>query len=270
MEPSMVARKPPPAGPTAGDQFAGLASAAERLLAALQAYERIGAAGGYARCGALDLQLLSLRQPFLDAEDALHALGYSYRLDDRPCGEDGAVIPFDQDLKSGIYMLREVLYDIRGGGVNPRPDPLHDDYVRPQGRPARLSIEADSRPSFAGEAARLGVAVEMLRRAIPAAAPRPQRRRRRQSPKKIAPLTSQQVEAMQLVAEHKGDISAAARFAGKSRQAMKKLYDKAAAKVGMKAAPKPKTQKLPEDRRGQANVPDQSGPRRRRNYEDEE
>src|SRR5262249_28130459 len=51
-------------------------------------------------------------------------------------------------------------------------------------------------------------------------------RRRRASPRKPTPLTPQQTEAMRLVGEHKGNIAAAARSAGKSRTAMDKLYKK--------------------------------------------
>jgi hypothetical protein len=56
-----------------------------------------------------------------------------------------------------------------------------------------------------------------------------------------------------LVGEHKGNISAAAHVAGKSRQAMKKSYDKAMAKLGKKTV-KHATQRLPTDRRGQETV----------------
>ena len=86
--------------------------------------------------------------------------------------------------------------------------------------------------------------------------PTPHRKRRRQANRKIVPLTAEQTEAMSLVGEHKGDVTAAAKAAGKSRQAMKKLYDKANRKLGKKAMPKPKTQPLPMDQRGQANVAD--------------
>jgi hypothetical protein len=265
----MARRKQAPVGLPL-QPYADLASAAEQLLDALRRYETMGASRGYARCMSLDRQLIAIRQPFLAAEDALHALGFSYRLYDRPQGKDGTVLPLDEALKRGIDILREVLYDIRGGGINPTPDPQDDRYARPQEIPARMRMETAARPVFASEASRLSEAVELLRRAIPLGVPHPQRRRRRQASKKISPLTPQQVEAMQLVAEHKGDVSAAARFAGKSRQAMKKLYDKATAKMGLKATPKPKTQKLPEDQRGQANIPDPLGPRRRRKYEEDE
>lgn len=80
------------------------------------------------------------------------------------------------------------------------------------------------------------------------------RKRRRTSPRAEAPLTNKQVEAMQLVGECKGNFAAAAKAAGKSRQAMKKLYDKGASKVGL-AAPKHRTQRLPTDRRGQEMIP---------------
>jgi len=53
------------------------------------------------------------------------------------------------------------------------------------------------------------------------------------------------------------DLAAAAKAAGKSRQALEKLYKKGVAKLGQSAQIlKPKTQRLPYDRRGQAQVAD--------------
>jgi hypothetical protein len=60
---------------------------------------------------------------------------------------------------------------------------------------------------------------------------------------------------MHLVGENKGNITAAAAAAGKSRQAMKKHCDRALAKLGKTALPKPKTTRLPRDRRGQETIP---------------
>jgi hypothetical protein len=84
------------------------------------------------------------------------------------------------------------------------------------------------------------------------------RKRRRQPPRQPPPLTPEQVEAMQLVGEHKGNITAAAKQAGKSRQAMVKLYKKACQKIGQKApkAERVQTRQLPKDRRGQVAVAD--------------
>jgi hypothetical protein len=56
-----------------------------------------------------------------------------------------------------------------------------------------------------------------------------------------------------LVGEHKGNIAAAARAAGKSPAAMRKLYIKATAKLGKKAV-KHATQRLPIDSRGQETI----------------
>lgn len=80
------------------------------------------------------------------------------------------------------------------------------------------------------------------------------RKRRRQSATKIAPLTTEQAEAMHLVGEHKGNVTTAAKAAGKTRQAMKKLYDKALKKLGQTAAKKPQTKPLRTDRRGQDDL----------------
>ena len=85
------------------------------------------------------------------------------------------------------------------------------------------------------------------------AAKRP-RKRRRQTPKAPAPLTPRQAEAVHLVGEHKGNMAAAARAAGVSRTAIEKLYRKAMEKLGKKAVERIKTQALPIDKRGQANL----------------
>ncbi len=55
------------------------------------------------------------------------------------------------------------------------------------------------------------------------------KRRRQATVRKPTPLTAKQTEAMQLVGEHKGNLTAAGKAAGKTRQAVKKLYDKALA-----------------------------------------
>jgi predicted DNA-binding protein (UPF0251 family) len=81
--------------------------------------------------------------------------------------------------------------------------------------------------------------------------PRAPSRRRRVSPRKAVPLTGKQSEAMHLVGEHKGNITRAAKAAGKSRQAMKKLYEAACKKLGRAAHPSPKTRRLETDARGQ-------------------
>jgi hypothetical protein len=85
------------------------------------------------------------------------------------------------------------------------------------------------------------------------AARSPKRKRRRASVLRVVPLTEKQCEAAYLVGEHKGNISAAARAAGRKRQAMEKSYKTAMKKLGMRIV-KPKTQPLPSDRRGQADV----------------
>jgi hypothetical protein len=90
-----------------------------------------------------------------------------------------------------------------------------------------------------------------------AAKPRtPAKKRRRKAKRKPHPLTEKQLEAAQLVGEHKGDIAAAARAAGKSRTAMRNLYHKAMRKLGRKAI-QHATQALPTDKRGQINVADE-------------
>jgi hypothetical protein len=82
------------------------------------------------------------------------------------------------------------------------------------------------------------------------------KKHRRKGERRTIPLTAAQAEAAQLVGEHKGNFTAAGRAAGKTRQAMKKLYDKAMRKLGQTVVrpKKPKTQALPTDRRGQVDV----------------
>lgn len=77
------------------------------------------------------------------------------------------------------------------------------------------------------------------------------KRRRAPSPR---PLTPKEAEAVHLVGEHKGNVTAAALAAGKSRQVMQRQYDKAMKKLGKKAMPTAKTVPLPTDRRGQPNL----------------
>jgi hypothetical protein len=84
--------------------------------------------------------------------------------------------------------------------------------------------------------------------------PKRPRKRRRQSQPTTTPLTAGQTEALQLVGEHKGNVTAAALAAGKTRQAMKKLYDKALAKLGKRNADKIKTRALPVNARGQQDA----------------
>jgi hypothetical protein len=110
--------------------------------------------------------------------------------------------------------------------------------------------------ALSGPALRFAYAAADRLEALPAAAPtpaKPRPRRRRKAARAPTPLTPQQTEAVQLVGEHGGNVSAAARAAGKSPAAMRKLYQKAMRKLGMKA-PTHKTAALPLDRRGQPNV----------------
>ena len=83
------------------------------------------------------------------------------------------------------------------------------------------------------------------------------KRRRRAAHTAPRPLTVEQTEAMQLVAEHKGNFTAAGKALGKSRQAVSKLYRKGAKKLGKSAIKTmTRTQRLPTDPRGQATVVD--------------
>jgi hypothetical protein len=81
----------------------------------------------------------------------------------------------------------------------------------------------------------------------------PVTKRRRGATRKPTPLTEKQTEALYLVEDHKGNISAAARAAGKSYQVMQRLYEKALRKLG-RTATRTLTQRLPTDRRGQVNL----------------
>ncbi len=86
------------------------------------------------------------------------------------------------------------------------------------------------------------------------------RKRRRQAAKGPTPITSKQTEALQLVGEHKGNVTAAAKAAGISRTAMTNRYNKALAKLGKKAVKQIKTQALPTDHHGHSTIPDPNGP----------
>jgi len=116
--------------------------------------------------------------------------------------------------------------------------------------------------SVGGSAARLAwrAALEQLKIAAETRAgeapPRPvrQRRRRRARAPKPAQLTEKELEALEIVAVHKGNVSAAARACGKSPTAMRKLYRKANTKLSRLPLPKPRTQALPRDERGQETV----------------
>jgi hypothetical protein len=85
--------------------------------------------------------------------------------------------------------------------------------------------------------------------------PAGKRKRKRKTASSPVPLTPEQTEAVHLVGEHKGDFTAAGMAAGKTRQAITKLYKKAMKKLGRTAPSRtPKTQALPTDGRGGANV----------------
>jgi hypothetical protein len=133
-----------------------------------------------------------------------------------------------------------------GGGL-----PSSDEVI------AEIGIEAGVAAAARCAASRRLAAAAAPDGAASHAAKRKRRRRRRASVKILAPLTAKQVEAMQLVGEHKGDYTAAGAAAGKSRQAMKKLHEIACKKLGRKGVEKAaKTQPLPTDRRGQSKVID--------------
>jgi hypothetical protein len=80
------------------------------------------------------------------------------------------------------------------------------------------------------------------------------KRRRRAGDKRIRPLTARETEAVHLVGEHKGNVSAAARAAGISHQAMKKRFGNAMKKLSRTGVRKPQKQVLPHDRRGQVDL----------------
>jgi predicted DNA-binding protein (UPF0251 family) len=86
------------------------------------------------------------------------------------------------------------------------------------------------------------------------------KRRRRTPLREARPLTPKEVEALQLLGEHKGNYTAAAKVAGISRTALIKRYKKAIKKLPRSAAvmkKKPTTQPLPLDHRGQVNLSDE-------------
>jgi DNA-binding CsgD family transcriptional regulator len=70
------------------------------------------------------------------------------------------------------------------------------------------------------------------------------------------PLTPKQLNALELIATHKGNMSEAARAAGVSRATMKKHVDAANKKLALTEphGKRIQTCRLPKDRRGQANI----------------
>lgn len=116
--------------------------------------------------------------------------------------------------------------------------------------PGRLPPFPGEPETAAGAMQALDALAECLR---PAEDAKRVRRKRRRAARKPTPLTPGQTEAVYLVGEHKGNVTAAAAAAGKTRQAMKKLYDKAMKKLGKRAIDHA-TQRLPTDRRGQETV----------------
>jgi predicted DNA-binding protein (UPF0251 family) len=71
-------------------------------------------------------------------------------------------------------------------------------------------------------------------------------------------VTAKQTEALRLYAEHQGNVTAAAKAAGTSRQALQRRLDRANKKLGRNAIKALKTTRLPEDRRGQPTVADRA------------
>jgi predicted DNA-binding protein (UPF0251 family) len=122
-----------------------------------------------------------------------------------------------------------------------------------------------------GEKVRVGTVTDAAQQQLTAlcgaAASPVQRKRRRLAQPKTVRLTAKELEAWNLVSDHKGDFTAAARAAGVSRQALTKRYEKALAKLSVKAVKKPPLQSLPLDQRGQCDVDAQRKTRRQTDRE---
>jgi hypothetical protein len=74
--------------------------------------------------------------------------------------------------------------------------------------------------------------------------------------RRIVPLTDKQRDAVERVGRHHGNIAAAAREKGVTRQAMGKHYKAGMKKLASMKPKTPKTRALPADHRGQAEVAD--------------
>jgi len=98
--------------------------------------------------------------------------------------------------------------------------------------------------------------LRLMRVQVAAVAARKARNRRRRSSaeEKIRPLTEKQVEAVHIVGECRGNLAEAARRIGIDRKSLKERYDAALKKLGKAGMPKPSTERLPQDRRGQTMV----------------
>jgi hypothetical protein len=123
---------------------------------------------------------------------------------------------------------------------------------------ARIGCDVLSlRPALLPETLAVPLRVPDLAQPEKGAATKKRKRRNRRPPRETHPLTPAQTEALRLVGDHQGNFTKAARAAGKSRTAIKKLYDKVMKKLGRSAskALKSNTRPLPLDGRGQANIP---------------
>jgi hypothetical protein len=117
----------------------------------------------------------------------------------------------------------------------------------------------------AAAADRIKCARRDLRLLRDAAARSKQRKRRRSPPREPVPLTRAQTEACKLFADYEGNMTAAAKAAGKSRQRITALYNTAMKKLGIGATKKkPQTKPLPTDSRKQVDVDADGTPTRHR------
>ena len=103
----------------------------------------------------------------------------------------------------------------------------------------------------------LDVALEAMESAAGGKRGKPQKKRRRQ--REPSELTDKQLEAAQIVGQHKGNIAAAARALGKDYKTVQQHYERAMEKMGKNVLPKPKTRSLSRDKRGQEMITKDKG-----------
>ncbi len=80
-------------------------------------------------------------------------------------------------------------------------------------------------------------------------------RKHRQPPLEVRPLTARQLEVMQIASECEANLAETARRMGLHRKTVEQHYRAACKKLGIRASTeKPKTDRIPLDRRGQEDI----------------
>lgn len=179
--------------------------------------------------------------------------------------DDAALQGVEQKATELIQQERiKVEADIRAMSKEYRISSIREQFVTGVGRRFR-EVSEEMRRNVRMRAAEANFKKEEPG-AKPVKDPAPQRgaaNRKRSPPRRPSelkrPLTPKQVEAYNLVLEHKGNISAAAMVLGVDRSTVGQHYKAALKKLGKEAVKLPKTKRMPLDRRQQVNLDMRSG-----------